>query len=360
MEKRKTLSIEEIDKNMAVDKEINKEGLRFFSMEDEPCVIYGGLKRGEDGRIYRLPIDVAERTSKGVLGLCANTAGGRVRFRTDSVRIAIIAKYASVAVMPHFAMTGSIGLDLYADDIFVGAFIPPISMPNKAYESILTIREEQCERDITIDLPIYSDLIELYIGIDEGATLKAPTPYKHEKPIVYYGSSVTQGGCASRPGTTYQAYLTRWLDCDHINLGFSGSAMAEESIVEYMASIENMGIFVSDYDHNSPSAAYLDATHMPLYRKIREKNPDLPIVIFERTTRDYDHEDVLRREVTKRTFDIAISEGDKNIYYVKPLDVIPFMAEEGTVDRIHPTDLDFYFMAKALEPTLREILNKNV
>ena len=68
----------------------------------------------------------------------------------------------------------------------------------------------------------------------------------------------------------------------------------------------------------------------------------------------------MRREVTKRTFDIAISEGDKNIYYVKPLDVIPLMAEEGTVDRIHPTDLDFYFMAKALEPTLREILNKNV
>ena len=354
----KPLTIEEIDKNLAVDKSINKDGLCFYDMNNEPFVMYGGIKRGDDGRLYRLPIEVAKKVSPGVLGLCANTAGGRIRFRTNSRRIAIIAKYASAVVMPHFAMTGSIGLDLYADDIFVGSFVPPITMANKAYESVLTIREERCERDITINLPLYSDLVELYIGIDDDANLLSPTPYTYENPIVYYGSSVTQGGCASRPGTTYQAYLTRWLDWDHINLGFSGSAKAEDAIVDYMASIENMGVFVSDYDHNSPSAAYLDATHLPLYRKIREKNPTLPIVIFARTTRDYDHEDVLRREVTKRTYEIAISEGDENIYYVEPLDIMPFMAEEGTVDRIHPTDLGFYLMAKALEPTLREIARK--
>ena len=352
------LSIWEIDKNMAVDKEINKQGLKFYSMDDEPFVLYGGIKRGEDGRLYRLPKDVAERTSPGVLGLCANTAGGRIRFRTNSSKVAIIAKYFDITVMSHFAVTGSIGLDLYADDVFIGEFRTPESIPNKAYESLLTIKEERRERDITIDLPLYSDLGELYIGIDEDATLSRPTPYKYEKPIVYSGSSVTQGGCASRPGTTYQAYLTRWLNWDHINLGFSGSAMAEESIVDYMASIENMGVFVCDYDHNSPSADYLDKTHLPLYRKIREKNPDLPIIIFGRTTRDYDHEDELRRAVTERTYEIAIAEGDKNVYYVNPLDFFPIVPEEGTVDRIHPTDLGFYFMAKALQPTLEEIARK--
>ena len=355
---KKLLSIEEIDKNLAVDKEIDKTGLRFFSMDDEPVVLYGGIKRGEDGRLYRLPREVARKTSPGVEALCANTAGGRIRFRTNSSKIAIIAKYFDLAIMPHFAITGSVGLDLYADNVFIGEFIPPVSIPNKAYESVLTIRGERCEREITINLPLYSELGELYIGIEEDATLSSPTKYKHEKPIVYYGSSVTQGGCASRPGTTYQAYLTRWLDWNHINLGFSGSAMAEETIVDYMASIEDMGVFVCDYDHNSPSAAYLEATHLPLYRKIREKNPDLPIIIFGRTTRDDDHEDELRREVTVRTYEIAIAEGDKNIYYVNPLEVIPFMPEEGTVDRIHPTDLGFYYMAKALEPTLKEIAGK--
>ena len=354
----RVLRIYEIDKNMAVDKVIDKTGLKFYSMDEEPFITYGGIKKCEDGKRYRVPADVAEKTSPGVFGLCANTAGGRVRFRTDSKRIAIIAKYFSVTVMSHFPMTGSIGLDLYADDVFIGEFRPPESLPNNAYESVLTIKEERRERDITINLPLYSELGELYIGIDDDATLSAPTPYKYEKPIVYYGSSVTQGGCASRPGTTYQAYLTRWLNWDHINLGFSGSAMAEESIVEYMASIENMGVFVCDYDHNSPSAAYLDATHLPLYRKIREKNPDLPIIIFGRVTRDYDHEDVLRREVTVRTYEIALSEGDKNVYYVNPLETFPLVPEEGTVDRIHPTDLGFYFMAKALQPTLEEIARK--
>jgi lysophospholipase L1-like esterase len=119
-----------------------------------------------------------------------------------------------------------------------------------------------------------------------------------------------------------------------------------------------MGVFVCDYDHNSPTAAYLDATHLPLYRKIREKNPDLPIVIVERTTREYDREDELRRKVTKSTYHIAVSEGDKNVYCVNPIDFFPFMPEEGTVDRVHPTDLGFYYMAEALLPTLEEIARK--
>ena len=355
---KKPLSIEEIDKNMATHLKIDKSGLRFYNMEEKPFVIYGGLKRGDDGKLYRLPREVAEKTSPGVLGLCANTAGGRVRFRTNSKRIAIVAKYFNITLMSHFPITGSVGLDLYADNTFIGEFRPPLSMPDNIYESVLTIKEEQREREITINLPIYSDLGELFIGLDEDATLDAPTPYTYEKPLVYYGSSVTQGGCASRPGTTYQAYLTRWLDWDHINLGFSGSAKAESTIVEYMASIDNMGVFVCDYDHNSPSAAYLEATHLPLYRKIREKNPELPIVFFGRTTRDYDHEDVLRREVTKRTYEIALAEGDKNVYYVNPLDFFPIEPEEATVDRIHPTDFGFYFMARALYPTLKEIGEK--
>ena len=81
---KKALTIEEIDQRMATDLKINRDGLRFFNMNDEPFVIYGGLKRGDDGRLYRLPKEIAEKTSPGVLGLCTNTAGGRVRFRTDS------------------------------------------------------------------------------------------------------------------------------------------------------------------------------------------------------------------------------------------------------------------------------------
>ena len=351
------MKIEEIDKNLKVDKEIDKRGLTFYYFEDEPFKVYGDLKRGEDGLLYRVPKEVAEKTNPGVLALSTNTAGGRVRFKTNSKRVAIIAKYYSVSIMPHFPITGSVGLDIFADDVFMGGYVPPVNMPNNAYEGVLTVGDGTKEQDITINLPLYSNLTELYIGIDEGSSLSAPTPYKHEKPIVYYGSSITQGGCASRPGSAYQAHLSRWLDADFINLGFSGSAKGEEAIVNYIASLD-MSIFVCDYDHNAPTNEHLEATHMPLYRKVREAHPDLPIIFMTRPNGALTEHRKERRAIIKKTYDTAISEGDKNVYFLDPTEHTPFMADEGTVEGCHPTDLGFYFMAKALEPVLKEIINR--
>ena len=351
------MDISKIDKNLAVDKEIDKSGLKFYSFEDEPFRIYGNIKRGEDGLLYRLPRAVAEATSPGVLSLSTNTAGGRVRFRTNSKRVAIIAKYNSLGIMPHFPFTGSIGLDVFADDVFMGGYVPPVNMPSKAYESVNSVGDGTKDQDITINLPLYSNLTDLYIGIDEDATLSAPTPYKYEKPIVYYGSSITQGGCASRPGCTYQAHLTRWLGFDHINLGFSGNAKGEEAMCDYIASLD-MSVFVCDYDHNAPTVEHLEATHMPLYRKVRAAQPDLPIVFMTRPNGTLTQNRLDRREVVKKTYDTAIAEGDKNVYFLDPTEHTPFMADEGTVEGCHPTDLGFYFMAKALEPILEEIESK--
>ena len=308
------LTIEEIDKNMAINSKINKEGLKFFSMYDEPFVIFGGLKKGDDGRLYRVPKEVAEKTSRGVLGLCTNTAGGRVRFKTDSKRVAIVAKYSNTTYMSHFAITGSVGLDLYADDDFIGEFRPPLSMPQSCYESVLTIKAERKERNVTINLPIYSDLIELYVGLDEDATLSAPTPYTYEKPIVYYGSSVTQGGCASKPSDDYINRLSAWLDSDVFNLGFSGSARGEQTMADYIAA-QDPSVFVMDYDYNAPDAAHLKRTHYPLYKTIRTANPTTPIVFltmptFEgRTQKD-------RFAVIEETYRRAKEEGDENVYFV--------------------------------------------
>ena len=351
------MDIGKIDKNLAVDKEINKSGLKFYSFEDEPFKIYGNIKRGDGGLLYRLPREVAAATSPGVLALSTNTAGGRVRFRTNSKRVAIIAKYDSVSIMPHFPITGSVGLDVYADGVFMGGYVPPVKMPNNAYEGVHAVGDGTKEQDITINLPLYSNLTELYIGIDERSSLLAPTPYKQEKPIVYYGSSITQGGCASRPGSAYQAHLSRWLDADFINLGFSGSAKGEEAIVNYIASLD-MSIFVCDYDYNAPTNEHLEATHMPLYRKVREAHPDLPIIFMTRPNGALTENRKERRAIIKKTYDTAISEGDKNVYFLDPTEHTPFMADEGTVEGCHPTDLGFYFMANALLPILKKIIEK--
>ncbi len=352
------MRVEDVDKNLKVDKTIDKTGLVFYNFEEEPFKIYGKLERGEDGRFYRVPREIAEKTNPGVLALCTNTAGGRVKFRTDSARVAIIAKYGEdIYHGSHFPITGSVGLDLYEGKTFLGGFVPPYDMPNKAYEAVVSVSGEKRERELTINLPLYSDLIELYIGLEEGATLKAPKEYKYEKPVLYYGSSITQGGCASRPGSAYQAHLTRWLDCDHINLGFSGSAKGEDAIVDYMASLD-MSVFVCDYDHNAPTPEHLEATHLPLYRKMRAAHPDIPIIFMTRPNGILSSDRVVRKEIIKKTYDTAISEGDKNVYFLDMAEAMPFDGDEGTVEGCHPTDLGFYFMAKGIYPVLREALDK--
>lgn len=350
------MKIEEIDKNLAVDSTIDREGLSFFNFEDAPFKIYGGLRREDDGLFYRLPKEVAKMTSAGVFGLASCNAGGRVRFKTNSKRVAIIAKYDHVGHMPHFALSGSAGLDIYEGDMYSKTFIPPMSMPNRAFEAVAGFDGNK-EVDVTINLPLYSKLTDLYIGIEDGASLSAPTPYKHEHPIVYYGSSITQGGCASRPGSAYQSHLTRWLDWDHINLGFSGSAHAEEAIVNYIADMD-MSVFVCDYDHNAPNPEFLERTHMPFYRRVREKQPNLPIVFMTRPNSALSKERLKRREIIKRTYDTAVAEGDKNVYFIDPTEHMPFICDDGTVDHCHPTDLGFYFMATALRPILEEIERK--
>ena len=348
------MRIEEIDKNLKVDKQIEKDGLKFYHFEDEPFKIYGDIKRGDDGLLYRLPREVAERTNPGVLALSTNTAGGRVRFRSNTENVAVIAKYKDVSQMPHFPVTGRRGMDLFADGVFVSTFIPPCDMPNLAYEARVGVPGDKKERDLMINLPIYENLIDLYIGIDESATLAPPTPYKNEKPIVFYGSSITQGACASRPGNTYVSLISRWLDSDFINLGFSGSARGEDAIAEYIAGLD-MSVFVCDYDHNAPSAEHLEKTHLPLYRKVRAAHPDLPIIFMTRPNGILGDLRLVRREIIKKTYDTAVSEGDKNVYFLDPTEHMPFMADEGTVEACHPSDLGFYFMAKALLPIFNNI-----
>lgn len=351
------MRVEDVDQNLKVDKKIDRTGLVFYNFEDEPFKLYGGMKREADGRFHRVPSEVAEATSPGVVTLHTHTTGGRLRFKTDSKRVAIIAKYADTYKGPHFAATGSVGIDVYEGKQYLGSFVPAYNMPSLAYESLVNLPKKEGVRELTMNLPTYSTLLELYVGIDEGASLMAADPYTHEKPVVYYGSSITQGGCSARPGTTYQAFLSRWLDTDYINLGFSGSAKGEDPMVDYLASLD-MSVFVCDYDHNAPSFAHLEATHLPLYRKVRAAHPDIPIILLTRPNDILRPETRLpRKEIIKKTYDTAVAEGDKNVYFYDTTEFFPFDCDEHTVDSAHPTDLGFYFMAKGLYPILDKLLN---
>lgn len=346
--------ISNTDKNFKVETSISRGDLIFFNAFEEPFKIYGLLE--DNDKLRRIPEAVAASVNDGVYALHANTAGGRVRFVTDSDYVAIHTKMSQICRMSHFALTGSAGFDMYGDDgeneIYCGTFIPPYDMAD-GYESIIDF-DGRKKRIITINFPLYSSVEKLYVGVQKNSVLEAAPEYKITKPIVYYGSSITQGACASRPGNSYQSILARKFDCDYINLGFSGSAMGEDEISEYISKLD-MSAFVYDYDYNAPTAEHLALTHEKMFRKIRENNPSLPILIL---SRPYPHlnEDALKRlEVIKNTYTNAKSGGDENVYFIDGRNLIqPAVLETATVDGVHPNDSGFVSMAGVIGEVFRK------
>lgn len=347
--------LDTIDKNFRVETSIKKEDIRFYDVEDGVFQIYGVFK--ENGMFRRMPEATAKGINKGVYGLHTNTAGGRVRFVTNSSYVAIRTEYTPCR-KPHFPLTGSSGFDMYTgigeNARYAGTFIPPVDVEG-GYESVLDFETAE-KRIITINFPLYSDVRKLYIGLQEGASLQKAPGYRVETPVVYYGSSITQGACASKPGSCYPSILSRKFDSDYVNLGFAGSAKGEEAMGEYLAGLE-MSIFVLDYDHNAPNSTWLKETHSRLFRQIRSKHPELPIIIMPRPRYYHRGEDKVRFDVIERTYLDAKAQGDEHVYFISNRKLMELVQDNGSVDNTHPTDSGFLSMSLALGAVFEQILN---
>ena len=370
--------IEMVDKNLLVTGTVEGEVLQFHNVKADPFTIYGLLPCGEDEMFRRMPEDVAKNTNEGVELLHTNTSGGRVRFCTDSEKIAIRAFMPGRCLMPHMPFLGSSGFDLYEAEVmegtddsdesalkwsYRGSFIPPTKR-KESYEAIIRLGSKK-KRDLLIHFPLYDNVSDLWIGLEEDALLQEGGKYRPIKPVIYYGSSITQGGCASRPGNAYPAIISRNLNCDFVNLGFSGSGRGEIISAEYIAE-QPMSVFVMDYDYNAPTPEHLAETHEPFFMAVREKNPDLPIILSSRT--DPARTELVaeltgkRWEVIKRTYENALKRGDKNVYLVdggsifERCDVLGVAADSCTVDGTHPNDLGFACMAKVLGDAIKRVL----
>ncbi len=355
------MSVEKFDKNLKVETSIAKEDIIFFDIEHAPFQIYGVFREGEVFR--RMPEAAAAKVSEAVLELSTHGAGGRVRFITDSPYIAIKVEYGYVYRASHIALMGSSGFDLYIDkgdgEVYERSFIPPYDVKD-GYESIWEFddirydNKARHERIININFPLYSSVKKLYIGLKNDSVLKEAPGYRIEKPVVYYGSSITQGGCASKPGSSYQSILSRRFHCDYINLGFSGSAKGEETMADYISSLD-MSAFVMDYDHNTPSTEHLAATHQRFFEMIRAAHPTLPIVILPAprfAPHTYFEE---RAAIVKNTYLTAKAAGDKNVYFIGADKLMSLVDNNGTVDGCHPTDSGFLSMATAIGEVFEEI-----
>ena len=213
-------------------------------------------------------------------------------------------------------------------------------------------------QEVMINLPLYAGVSYIKIGLPEGSVVATATSRNYDAPICFYGSSITQGGCVSRPGLSYSNIICRMLNADNMNLGFSGSGKGEQSVAQYIAS-RDITAFVMDYDHNASSPQELENTHYAFYKTVREAHPDVPIIMVTRPVyATQSTEDQLARQaVIRASYERAVAEGDKNVYFVSGYDFfMKEMPDLYTVDYTHPNDLGHYYMAKTIFNVLQDAL----
>ena len=353
-----------IDKNLKVETTLQETDIQFYDARKAPFRIYG-LVDPSIVPFRRLPAKLADQVNEQVSILSTNTAGVRVRFRTNSEYVAIKAMMPTITHFPHMPFTGSSGFDIYVyrngSYKYCRTFVPPMDMTD-GYESIAHFADRE-EKDIIINFPLYNDVNDLYIGLQEDATISEGSEYKFQKPILYYGSSITQGGCASRPGCCYQSIISRRYDADYLNFGYSSGACGEENIIEYLAQ-QDISIFVMDYDHNAPNEDHLSKTHYKALEIIRKYKPDLPVIMISRPDFRLDNirKDYVscsnRRGIIYSTYSNAFMGGDRNVYFI---DGYSLFGGEGhdccTVDGCHPNDLGFWRMADVIGHMVGHILS---
>ncbi|MBE7042863.1 MAG: hypothetical protein E7399_05145 [Ruminococcaceae bacterium] len=345
------MDIGKIDENLRVSREFHKPDAVYRDCREEPFSVHG--LQWEDG-FYRVPHEVAKETSEGVEILAKHTAGGRIRFRTDSSYVVLSCQMPSITRFPHMPLFGTTGFDLYADGLFFGTFCMPVELKS-GYDAVLELGESKL-RDIEIGFPLYNMVTSVKIGLEESAQLLPPKQYAVEKPVVYYGSSITQGGCVSRPGLSYPSLISTALNIDYINLGFSGSAKGETAMAEFIAGLDQ-SLFVMDYDHNAPSVEHLEQTHEPFFRIVREKNPHLPVLFVSMPDIRYNPIAPGKREVIRKTYENAKKAGDNKVWFI---DGETLWGEEHwdacTMDKCHPNDLGHFRMAQVIGTMVKEIL----
>ena len=361
------IKLEDVNENFKEESTLGLENLVYHDIKEEPFQIYGAdaetFKR--DG-LWRIPEDVAKECELIWGANC--TAGFRVRFQTDSEYVAVKVIFVD-AVGDRLGGLTRMACDLYVDYNNVSQFAKRLKPGNDVkdcYEGVAHF-ETRKKRYFTLYLPTYEMVKEVYIGLEDGADIGPGRKYLDVKPVVYYGSSITQGGTCHRPGNTYQSIISRRNNIDYKNLGFSGRGLAQIPIMEYIAGLD-MSVFVYDsLNVKKRDLEFLKNVHERGYKIVREKNPDLPIIIVSLPRCDDIHSEEgrkfkrLRRVIEMQTYINAVNNGDENLYFIDGPQF--FNVPDGdicTTDGSHPTDYGFLRMADLIGNEIDRILRKEL
>ncbi len=294
----------------------------------------------------RFPARARGKVRQDVWDLSRHSAGLLVRFRTDAD--SILVSWDGGEGMPHFAPTGVSGLDLYVwrEGRWVydwtarpdtGRTVRRIGKYNRNHEM----------RDCILNLPLYHQVTKLEIGLPSGAALYSLPP-PPGKPVVIYGTSITQGGCASRPGMAHVQILGRMLNRQVINLGFSGNGRLEPEVAELMAELDP-AVYVIDCIPNVGDE--VGKLTVPFVKILRKKRPNTPILLVE----DPRSHQSAANDSLGRAFNELVKGGDRAVYLLRGEGMLGDDGE-STVDGVHPNDLGFMRMACHFRPAIEVLL----
>ncbi len=354
------MSLANFDHNMLPSTLENEDAYDFYDASEAPFRICGLIK-DTDGVFRRIPNEVAKTVSDGVVYTNGYTAGGRFIFRTNAKHLAIKTSMPLMELQRVVNFMNCCGADVYkyenGKQKLLRSITPEIDITKGGYSAEVDLYDDT-EKDIILYTSCHATLKDIFIGVPKGCYLReAENDYTYKTPVVFYGSSITQGASAGRGGISYSALLSQALDFDFINLGFAGNGKAEQEIADYVASLD-MSVFVYDYDHNSPSLEHLKETHERMYLTFREKHPDTPVIMMSRPQyHQIGYEMVTKRfEVIKKTYENALARGE-NVYLIDGRHFYDKYGYSNCVqDNSHPNTLGHYAMYEAVLPVLKKCL----
>jgi hypothetical protein len=337
-----------------------KENFTYYGKESFLIEGTGVAESEKESPYDRLPASYKNKVRKQVWDLSKNSAGISIRFNTNSSSVKVKWALLSDTKMNHMAETGIKGVDLYCKVNGVWTYVNTGRPTAKENEASLISGLSSGEREFKLYLPLYDGTTQVEIGLENGSTITKPDADK-KLPIVFYGTSILQGGCASRPGMVFTSIISRKLNVDCINFGFSGNGRMDPPIAELISGIK-ASYYVIDCLPNMTAKQVTDSV-IPLAKAIRSKNPTTPLVFVENVeyTRAIFQTDLKKsmdekNQALKTEFDKLVQGGMKNLIYISATGSIG-TDNEGTVDGTHLTDLGYlryadYLIAKFKENKL--------
>ena len=357
--------IEDLDKNFKAAPVKTEDNIKWHTVDKAPFAVDGlPWFKENGGAFYRLPVRAKATLREDLWILGTMPSGGRVRFKTDSPTLRTRVQHSRGAAglaMPHMCAVGVSGLDLYEGPPKEMTFWN-IGRPGHAtdqYVVTLVADLPNKMREFTIYFPTYNDMVHFEIGLAPGAKLAAPSPYRLKKTVVAYGTSITQGGCSSRPSSGWVPRMGRQLGINVVNLGFSGNGRCDPELVPLLAELD-MACLIVDCVANM-GLERMKTGYVPFLDAIRKRRPKLPLLLM--TELRYASEHYLSSQNHDAMNAIVVNtcrqmrrQGDQNVHLLDARKIIGFEQDHPSVDGSHLTDVGFKQMADGVAPVLKRIL----